>query len=456
MGRRILIIDAMPTRRIVMKAKLGAARYEVLMAADMEEAEPILAKGACDIIMLDTVAGADEEDTRQTCRDLKARAETSDIPVLMMCQTPSQLRVIQALEAGFDDILLRPVDEAALMAQLRAVLRRKSARAEHPDRDFMIEFQSQTVPAAEHSRIAVVASSRPKARAQAALLRSATEPDAKTEYVAHDFTSIMALDGKTPDIDAAVVFSDMFLEDVMLTLLSDMRSGQTLRHTGIVAAMRVDDGQLVARAFDLGAENVVSDEAGPAELAWRAQALAACKKNDDAVRRNLENGLKLAMTDPLTGLFNRRFAARRLNQITAEYEEYALLMLDIDHFKRINDTYGHSIGDKVLMHVADTLRNDLRQDDLLARVGGEEFMIALPGISRDLAMSTAERLRHAINTTPTAERASGKLIKATVSIGLIHCDQEHADVEALMHRADRALYDAKAAGRNKVRVSQAT
>ncbi|MEM6409081.1 MAG: diguanylate cyclase, partial [Pseudomonadota bacterium] len=440
MGRRILIIDAMPARRIVMKAKLNAARYEVILAADLAEAEPILQKSACDIVLLDAVAGEDEAQTRELCRALKSRAETSQIPVLLMCQTPSQLRVLQALEAGFDDILLRPVDDVVLMAQLRAVLRRKAARADHPENDFMLEFHSQTVPAVAGARIAVVASSRPKSRAHAALMRAATEPEAQAEYIAHDFTSIMSLDTGAPDIDAAVVFSDLFYEEVMLTLVSDMRSGQTLRHVGIIAAMRNDDGHLVARAFDLGAENVVAEETGAAELAWRAQALAACAKSEQAMRRNLENGLRLAMTDSLTGLFNRRFAARRLSQIAAEYDSYALLMLDIDHFKRINDSHGHAAGDKVLMQVADTMRADLRQDDLVARVGGEEFLIALPGISRDQALATAERLREAVNTTPTVDHSSGKLIKATVSIGLIHCDNEQCDVEALMCRADRALY----------------
>lgn len=455
MGRRILIIDAMPTRRIVMKAKLGAARYDVLMASDLAEAEPILQKGACDMVLLDTWAAETEEATREMCRNLKMRSETSDIPVLLMCETASQLRVVQALEAGFDDIILRPVEEPVLLAQIRSILRRKANQANNPDQNFLAEFQTQTVLAAAQSRIAVIASSRPKARAQAALMRQATEPAAQTDYIAHDYSSILALSADGSEIDACVIMSDTFRENMALTLLTDLRCVDRLRFAGVVVAMRRDDPTLVARAYDLGAENVVADETGPAEFAWRAQALAVCKKTEDSVRRNLENGLRLAMTDPLTGLFNRRFAARRLTQITAEYDEFALLMLDIDHFKRINDRFGHAKGDKVLMQVAETMRGNLRQDDLIARVGGEEFLIALPGTSRDQALATAERLREAVNTTPTTDEISGKQIRATISIGLIHCGSDEMDVDASMARADRALYDAKAAGRNIVRVSQA-
>lgn len=160
----------------------------------------------------------------------------------------------------------------------------------------------------------------------------------------------------------------------------------------------------------------------------------------DSMLRRQQQAQTAAQTDPLTGLPNRRgFDARVPRQAPG-----AILFLDLDHFKKVNDTYGHAIGDDVLCQAAKVISGELRRDDVVARFGGEEFVIWLPGATRDAAWNAGERLRQAIaGSVRVAEQP------VTASIGLALCDAEDRR-EAVIARADAALYAAKNGGRNRV------
>lgn len=170
-------------------------------------------------------------------------------------------------------------------------------------------------------------------------------------------------------------------------------------------------------------------------------------------RRNLEKELwALAHLDPLTGLPNRRAfgeqAVIRLAAAQTVHQPCAAVTIDIDHFKRVNDAYGHSAGDAVLRHVAGLIKAPLRpESDLVARMGGEEFVILLPGTGAEAAMAFAERLRRQVEEAPLT--FEGQEIRTTISLG-IALNRKSSNLEDLIHRADRALYTAKRSGRNKV------
>jgi len=163
----------------------------------------------------------------------------------------------------------------------------------------------------------------------------------------------------------------------------------------------------------------------------------------------------LAFTDPLTGLDNRRSMLRRLAAAVSGARRHgrplAAAMLDLDHFKTINDTYGHDVGDAVLIMVSQRLTERLRKEDVVGRHGGEEFLVLLPDTTGPAADAAIEALRHAVADTPM--QAGGHDITITVSAGLATWSGE--DAEELMRRADVALYAAKAAGRNAVRSAPA-
>ncbi|HEX6178169.1 MAG TPA: GGDEF domain-containing protein [Thermoanaerobaculia bacterium] len=157
--------------------------------------------------------------------------------------------------------------------------------------------------------------------------------------------------------------------------------------------------------------------------------------------------------DALTGLYNRWYVMDKIeaeiNRSLRHGAPLSLLMLDIDHFKRVNDTFGHLGGDDVLKSFAKLVRNCLRKEDLLARYGGEEFVVLLPGASQTAAFSLAQRIREEVSARPFA--ANGQLVRVTVSVGLA-CEGGDTlpSLEAMLGRADEALYKAKHEGRNQV------
>jgi diguanylate cyclase (GGDEF)-like protein len=179
--------------------------------------------------------------------------------------------------------------------------------------------------------------------------------------------------------------------------------------------------------------------------------LLLCKQKDDALM------LRLATVDSLTGMLNRRAFFERADsarQLALRLRKpIALLMLDIDHFKLLNDNYGHACGDEALKGFADTARGVLRDHDLIGRLGGEEFALALPGTTLDGALEAAERLRLAVLEAPLLGCAPA--YRMTISIGVVMIDT-FEELTAALARADHALYAAKTGGRNRVEAATAT
>jgi diguanylate cyclase (GGDEF)-like protein len=176
---------------------------------------------------------------------------------------------------------------------------------------------------------------------------------------------------------------------------------------------------------------------------------AAVVLENAIVHERVEN---LAATDGLTGLFNRRYFdsafARELSRCDRSSSSLALLMVDVDHFKSFNDTYGHAMGDLVLKKVAGMLSSGIRKADVLARFGGEEFVVILPNVTPQGALESAERLRESVAAAPI--HPGGPRKRVTVSIGAALFPADAQDSASLLKAADEALYEAKRLGRNQV------
>ncbi|MEP7155603.1 MAG: GGDEF domain-containing protein [Betaproteobacteria bacterium] len=171
------------------------------------------------------------------------------------------------------------------------------------------------------------------------------------------------------------------------------------------------------------------------------------------MERAEESARQLAVTDPLTGTFNRRtfleLGAKEIARTRRSKGSLALLMLDLDHFKKVNDQFGHQAGDEALKRVVDVLQGCLRREDLLVRYGGEEFCVLLPDVALDHAALLAERARAAVEAG--GFQFQSKRIPVTISVGVALLARDSAeDIERLVGRADEALYSAKASGRNRV------
>jgi len=162
-----------------------------------------------------------------------------------------------------------------------------------------------------------------------------------------------------------------------------------------------------------------------------------------------------AMVDPLTGIANRRAFMQEANLLAKRHSgdprPTAVLLIDLDHFKSINDRFGHALGDRVLEVFTDAARQSVRSSDLIGRLGGEEFAAVLRDTSRDKAMAVAERIRESF--AQAAQEVDGRPVCASVSIGLVHCQEPVLDVPELLAQADQALYFAKERGRNRVELA---
>ena len=175
------------------------------------------------------------------------------------------------------------------------------------------------------------------------------------------------------------------------------------------------------------------------------------RSQNDKLRELLRQVQEIAITDELTGVFNRRHIIGLLTSYKAWAERggfsFSVCYVDTDHFKRVNDTFGHNIGDKVLHRFAEILREDVRESDIVARMGGEEFLVVMPNALQESAEKLAERIRHKICQTSFEDIAPG--LAMTTSVG-VATYQQGDTVEKLISRADQGLYRAKNEGRNKV------
>ena len=182
----------------------------------------------------------------------------------------------------------------------------------------------------------------------------------------------------------------------------------------------------------------------------------ALESSKTLLEQQSEALVRLVNSDPLTGCLNRRALFDRAPAAFARHRSGgALLMLDIDHFKNINDTHGHAIGDAALVHFSELVKEAMRANDELARLGGEEFAVLLPGAGVVEAREIAERIRARVEARPL--RVDGVVISMTVSVGLaLELDRRPLDLDDALRRADDSLYAAKRAGRNRVCVADRT
>jgi diguanylate cyclase (GGDEF)-like protein len=186
-----------------------------------------------------------------------------------------------------------------------------------------------------------------------------------------------------------------------------------------------------------------------ADIVWTIVEQKRAEERIHELNSRLE---QMAMTDELTGLQNRRSFFRRGGHETKRAHRYrtplSLLMLDLDDFKQVNDTYGHDFGDLALQRVARTLEGNIREVDILARLGGEEFAILLPNTGPEAAAELGERLRSAVESETCSSR--GRSLNVTVSVGVASYDHDLLDLDGMLRIADRAMYQAKNQGRNRV------
>lgn len=457
----ILIIDAVSTNRIMLKVQLSAAWYHVVQADRLQGLMPLVRRTRPDLIV--TAMALPDGSAAALHAALQRDPSTAAIPVIAISAQNDRAARLAALAAGIDDVLGHPVDDTLLQARIRSLLRsRSSAEDLGQDQDTRDTFglaeaaQGFELPPAV-ARVALVTADA----ATATLWRARLKPHVPHHLSPHRLGGVQSLLAE-PVPDAIVVeLSGASGTPPGLRLLADLRARNGSRQAAIIAVADPADRRLAAEALDRGAHDVMPGGFCERELALRLNTQLRHKARADGLRRTVRNGLRAAVRDPLTGLYNRRHAlphlARVAREAAATGSGFAVMLADLDHFKAINDRFGHQAGDAVLAETARRLQGALRPNDMIARIGGEEFMIVMPATGPDAAARSAERLRARIEDTGFGIPGIAGPVTVTISIGVVAGPPAipvpgagDPSANGLIRQADRALYDAKGAGRNRI------
>ncbi|WP_323007470.1 diguanylate cyclase [Pseudorhodobacter sp.] len=458
MSGKILIVDDVATNRIVYKVKLGAACYAPILAADGKTCLALARQEKPDLILLDLVL-PDMPGT-EVLRRLRADPATASIPVVVFSAEGDAASRLAALAAGADEFLTKSCDDQTLLARLRNLLREHEAIAELESGGAPIRALGFAEPVSGFEMPGTIAlvTHRPET---ALRWRRDLEPQMPDKMILISREVALSETALSPVPDVFVIEYDLADPLGGLRLMSELRSRSQTRHAAICIVKQNDGSGGKALAFDLGANDVVYATEDPREIGLRISRLLQRKRTTDKLRASVRDGLRLAVIDPLTGLFNRRYAVSQLADIAAQAKDarqaFAVMVVDLDRFKEVNDHFGHSAGDAVLTEVARRLAANIRHGDLLARIGGEEFLIALPNTNLAMAGPIAQRLCRSVQEEVFAVPGFAPL-GLTASIGLAICDPgvswANEPVAAVIDRADQALLIAKSGGRNQVTISK--
>lgn len=462
MQGKILIIDGISTNRIVLKVKLAAAFYDVVQAATLAQAVDLIRAERPDLVI--TAMRLPDGTATDLCKILRAHAPTASVPVLAVSGPLAPWDRLAALRAGALDVMQRPVDETLLLGRVRSMIRAHHQLAEWQMRDetsYALGLAEAPVDFVRPSTIALVGTDVARLRGWVSGLGPHLRARYSVALLGEAMASLHA--GTAPDAVVLCLPRTPPQAGECLRLISAMRASVHTRDIALMVTQKTPDAGLASSALDMGADDLMPDGFEPEELALRLTVLLKRKRQVAQILQTVRTGLREVVNDPLTGLYNRRYAmpylARLIERSRSTGSKFSVILADMDHFKRINDVYGHASGDAVLEETGRRLRAAVGSTDMVARVGGEEFMIALPGTDMATARAAANAICRAVGAAPFTIPGAAQPVRVTMSLGLTtglapEGSRAGDTVEAVLDRADKALYSAKLEGRNRVTLSQ--
>jgi len=446
---KILIVDDEPLNVKLLAAMLPPDQYSTLRAYSGEEALKKVADEAPDLVLLDIMMpGLNGYDiTRMLKDDPKIR----DIPIILVTAFGGTDNRIRGLEAGADEFINKPVNKAELLARVRSLLRLK-------------QYQDQLKA---HTRsldsFTTAGNTEGRARDQIDLpsivIVEDDEKDAKLiQSLLHGepYQIKLAEDGQQIISRAQHERVDIVLLDILLPRMNGYEVCRTLKSTEhtkniqIIAITNLADLDSKIKGLESGLDDYLVKPVNMVELKTRVKSLVKKKAYLDQLCAKYEMALHTAITDNLTGLYSRgyfdHFLDLEIKRALRQKTPVALLLIDVDNFKEINDTFGHLLADKILNRLATLLKSNIREMDFAARYGGEEFTVVMPNTDIKEARQAAERIRHAVYSCQLDSCSS----KLTVSLGVAIYPFDANSKDELIVKADSALYEAKRDGKNRV------
>ncbi len=452
MTARILVVDDILANVKLLEAKLTAEYFDVLTAMSGAEALEIVQRSLPDIVLLDVMMPG--MDGFETCERIKSNPHTQHIPVVMVTALDQPSDRLQGLEAGADDFLTKPVSDVALLARVKSLVRLKMVTDE-------LRMRAATSERMGLIEQAVVVEEAIKAPGRILLVddrESSVERIVSTLEEFHDVGVISEPQDalvKVPELDCELLIVSLGLDNFDgLRLCSQLRSLERTRNLPILILVEPDDNTKLLRGLDIGVNDYLMRPVDKNELLARVRSQLKRLRYTDQLRESVEQSMELAITDPLTGLYNRRYMEGHVSTLVLQAanrgKEISLIILDIDYFKAVNDTYGHDVGDAVLKELSKRILQNIRGIDLACRFGGEEFVLVMPDTDLSFAFLVAERIRQRIASRPFELGLDTGPLDITCSVGVASLEKPDDTPEKILKRADQALYRAKSDGRNRV------
>lgn len=456
----ILVVDDLEPNVKLLEAKLAAEYYDIISASDGYKAIEMAKQHSPDLILLDVMMPGMDGFT--ACRQLKSMPETAHIPVVMVTALSEPSDRVQGLQSGADDFLTKPINDVQLLARVRSLLRMKQLIDE-------LRLRGQTsseigevtgINLAELGNIhgaSVLLVDDDVVEGRNIIARLEAEGLKVTQ--AQSGADAIQLANQAP-FDLTLV-STQLMDSDGLRLCSQFRSQEVTRHIPQIIMVDEHDTKHLVKGLEMGVNDYLMSPVDVSEMACRVRTNIRRKKYQDALKSSYQQTVTMAIKDNLTGVYNRHYLEAHMKNLAVtsldKSKPLSALMMDMDYFKSVNDGFGHDVGDEILRQLAGRIGAQLRASDMVARFGGEEFVVVLPGAPLHIAREVAERIRVAVESTPfIISHPQGQLYK-TVSIGASMLEHYAGSpdglVDELIKGADEALYKAKHDGRNRVIVA---
>ena len=456
MTAQILVVDDVAANVKLLEAKLASEYYNVITAKDGFEAIEMTEKHRPDLILLDVMMPG--MDGFETCKRIKENPNVSHIPIVMVTALSEKADRIKGLEAGADDFITKPINDTTLFARVRSLVRIKLLLDELRLRD-RTSLEMGMGRGRDNTFVADVNGSKILLVDDDTVQGKHTVTKLSETYVVEwleDATDVLTIAAKG-NFDAILV-STLLSDTDGLRLASQLRGQEETRNVPVLMLVDEDDTSIMLKALEMGFNDYLTVPLDKNEMTVRIRTQIRRKKYQEMLRASYQQSVSMALTDALTGLYNRHYLNAHLGNLVQmalqNNKAIALMILDMDHFKNVNDTYGHDVGDMVLKQLAGIILQTARSTDLAARFGGEEFVVLMPETDYSSAVIAANRMLETIAETPFKISAAGDTIQRTVSIGVASLNPTGDSADALIKRADEALYEAKNGGRNMVRVAR--
>ncbi len=452
--KKILIADDSPVTLASLEKTLSGGLFQTIRAANGKEA---FDKAVCelpDLILLDVMMP--EMNGFEVARVLKEDTRTRSIPIIMVTALDGPEHEHAGRAAGAEEYLSKPVRPQELIARANSLISLRQYRDQlsirnHSQWSFIVDRHSDD------------AGPEPQKELPLVLLVEDNESDA--ELVLHFLKEFpIRLERMSNGADAVEICQtgkvDLMLLDIVLPGLNgfevsrQVKSSEKGKDVPIVVITCLEDMESRLKCIELQTDDFLVKPIVGRELQARVKILLEKKKQLDKLRSHYEQALNSAVVDWLTGLYNhgyfKKFLDLEIKKSVRQRYPVTLIMMDIDNFKAVNDAFGHPTGDMILQQMAQVIRNAVREVDLVARYGGDEFAVVLPYSDGLGALRVARRIDEAIKRHGFSPRASAEKTRLTVSMGVAGYPEDAVHVDELIHSADQKLYAAKIKGKNQI------